>query len=208
MSSKKATPTSGATGDGSPFSFVEKTPASGGLSEVFLAMASGTPEVAAESLRKATMEGQTGEFGELEEEEVVELVLVLEADSVCGGPVGGKVDRFCFKPAEAETGTCGQSTHQSKKLDIKAGWYIAAGKSVRNGAFIKPRLDVERIPKEAWGMLIGDSPMQAPVSIWKKFFLMAGEAAVSVEAYGGDVGERVGRGTGGGPRIQGGRIGG
>ena len=181
MSSKKTTPTSGATGDGSPFSFVEEMPVSGGLSEVFLAMASGMPEVAAESLCKAMMEGQTGEFDELEEEEVVELVLVLEAGLVCGGPVGGKVDCFCFKPAEAEMGTCGQSTHQSKKLDIKVGWYIVAGKSMRNGAFIKPRLDVEWIPKEAWGMLIGDSPMQAPVSIWKKFFLMAGELPVLVE---------------------------
>lgn len=67
MADKKTTPSSGSA---SAFTFVGGTPTSG-LSEVFQAMASKSPEEAAESLRLVTMGDTPGKL-DLDEEEVVQ----------------------------------------------------------------------------------------------------------------------------------------
>jgi Asp-tRNA(Asn)/Glu-tRNA(Gln) amidotransferase C subunit len=187
MSDKKISPSSAGTGSGdlSPFTQVGGTP-SVGLSEVFLKMAHNTPEEAAASLRSATMgRTLTGEW-DLEEEEVVQLWLVEAEGKVCGGPVGPMSEgRFCVERALEDTGACGKAKgHTTKKhKELTAGWYIGAGERARSGAFLVPRLDVEKIPVEAWGMLLNEAqPMRAPRSVWLAFFELAAETPVSLES--------------------------
>jgi hypothetical protein len=127
----------------------------------------------------------TGEW-DLEEEEVVQLWLVEAEGKVCGGPVGLMSEgHFCVERAMEDTGTCGKAkAHLTKKhKGLKAGWYIGAGERARSGAFLVPRLDVKKIPVEAWGMLLdGAQPMRAPRSVWLAFFELAAETPASLES--------------------------
>jgi hypothetical protein len=68
---------------------------------------------------------------------------------------------------------------------LAPGWFIGgAGERARSGAHLQPRLDVDKIPQAAWGMLTDvEAPMKAPKSIWRAFFQQLVEAApITLEA--------------------------
>jgi hypothetical protein len=168
-----------------PFTHIGGTPTAG-LNKVFLKMVHNTPEEAVASLHLATIGSLTTGEWELDEEEVVQLWLVEEVEQVCGGPVGSMMEgRFCIKKVLADSGTCRKfKVHLARKCKgLEPGWYIGAGKRGHSGAYVMPRLDMEKIPEEAWGMLLDlAGPMKAPKSIWCAFFKMAESNLVSLEA--------------------------
>lgn len=181
MADKKTTPSSGSA---SAFTFVGGTPTSG-LSEVFQAMASKSPEEAAESLRLVTMGDTPGKL-DLDEEEVVQLFMLTYEGQLCCGQVGAVSEgRFCIEDANEDTGACGKAkAHITKKhKNLKSGWYVGAGDRPRSGALVEPHLAMGKIPKAAWAMLLdSESPMKAPKTLWKKLFQLAEEQTVSLEA--------------------------
>jgi hypothetical protein len=179
MTDKKISPSSGVgSSEASPFTHVGGTPTAG-LNEVFLKMAHNTPEEAAASLRSATMGSLTTSEWELDEEEVVQLWLVEEVGQICGGPVGSMTEgRFCIEKVLGDSGTCGKfKVHLARKRKgLEPSWYIGAGERGHSGAYVTPRLDVEKIPEEAWGMLLDpEGPMKAPKSILACFLQDGGK---------------------------------